>query len=51
MLHTFVNFLIQVRGEYSPQLSKLLYNCQFKNKEDLLKFKGLSEDGGMEGFF
>jgi hypothetical protein len=30
-----LNFLIQVRNEYSPQLSKLLYNCQFKNKEAL----------------
>jgi hypothetical protein len=27
--------LIQVRNEYSPQLSKLLYNWQFKNKEAL----------------
>ncbi len=25
----------QVRKEYSPQLSKLLYNCKFKNKEAL----------------
>ena len=23
----------QVRNEYSPQLSKLLYNCKLKNKE------------------
>ncbi len=27
--------LIQVRNEYSPQLSKLLYNWQLKNKEVL----------------
>jgi hypothetical protein len=25
----------QVRNEYSPQLSKLLYNCKLKNKEAL----------------
>ncbi len=25
----------QVRKEYSPQLSKLLYNCKLKNKEAL----------------
>ncbi len=25
--------LDQVRNEYSPQLSKLLYNCKLKNKE------------------
>jgi hypothetical protein len=30
-----LNFLIQVCNEYSPQPSKLLYNCQFKNKEAL----------------
>jgi hypothetical protein len=29
----------QVRNEYSPQLSKLFYNCKLKNKE------ALSEDG------
>jgi hypothetical protein len=23
----------QMRNEYSPQLSKLLYNCKLKNKE------------------
>jgi hypothetical protein len=28
-------FLIQVRNGYSPQPSKLLYNCQFKNKDAL----------------
>ncbi len=39
--------LIQVRNEYSPQLSKLLYNWQVKNKEALLHFEGLSEDGGI----
>ncbi len=27
--------LIQVRNEYSSQLSKLLYNCKLKNKEAL----------------
>jgi hypothetical protein len=27
--------LKQVRNEYSPQLSKLLYNCKLKNKEAL----------------
>jgi hypothetical protein len=26
---------IQVRNEYFPQLSKLLYNCKLKNKEAL----------------
>ncbi len=25
----------QVRNEYSPQLSKLLYNCKLKNKKAL----------------
>jgi hypothetical protein len=38
--------LILVRNEYSPQLSKLLYNWQVKNKEVLQYFEGLSEDGG-----
>jgi hypothetical protein len=28
-------YLIQVRTEYSPQLSKLLYNWQLKYKEAL----------------
>jgi hypothetical protein len=28
-------YLISVRNEYSPQLSKLLYNCKLKNKEVL----------------
>jgi hypothetical protein len=42
--------LIQVRNIYSPQLSKLLYNCKFKNKEALLCFEGLSEDGGQAEF-
>jgi hypothetical protein len=37
----------QVRNEY---LSKLLYNCQLKNKEALSYFKGLSEDGGRADF-
>jgi uncharacterized Rossmann fold enzyme len=32
------------------QPSKLLYNCQFKNKEALKNFKGLSEDGGRAVF-
>jgi hypothetical protein len=36
----------QVRNKYSPQLSKLFYNCKLKNKEALSYFKGLSEDGG-----
>jgi len=27
--------LIPVRNEYSPQLSKFLYNCKLKNKEAL----------------
>jgi hypothetical protein len=27
--------VIQVRNEYSPQLSKVLYNWQLKNKEAL----------------
>ncbi len=43
-----LNFLIQVRNEYSPQPSKLLYNCQLKNKEALKDFKGLSENGGTD---
>ncbi len=37
-------FNCQRRNEYSPQLSKLLYNCKLKNKE------GLSEDGGWMDF-
>ena len=45
-----LNFLIQVRNEYSPQPSKLLYNCQFKNKEALSNSKKLSEDGGRADF-
>ncbi len=32
--------LIQMRNEYSPQLSKLLYNCKLKNKEAHLYLKG-----------
>jgi hypothetical protein len=40
----------QVCNEYSSQLSKLLYNCKFKNKEALYYFKGLSEDGGWADF-
>jgi hypothetical protein len=40
----------QVRNEYSPQLSKLLNNCKLKNKEALLYFKGLSEDGRRADF-
>ncbi len=42
--------LIQVRNEYSPQLSKLLYNWQVKNKEALKYFEGLSEDLGRTDF-
>ncbi len=42
--------LIQMRNEYSPQLSKLLYNCKLKNKEAHSYFKGLSEDGGQADF-
>ncbi len=37
---------IPVRNEYSLQLSKLLYNWQLKNKEVLLFFEGVLEDGG-----
>jgi hypothetical protein len=37
----------QVRNEYSPQLSKLLYNCKLKNKENI---EGLSEDRGLADF-
>jgi hypothetical protein len=37
--------LIQVRNEYSLQLSKLLHNWRLKNKEALKYFEGLSEDG------
>ncbi len=33
-------------NEYSPQLSKLLCNWQFKNKEALQYFEGLSKDRG-----
>jgi hypothetical protein len=43
--------LIQVRNEYSPQLSKLLHNCQLKNKEALQYFKELSEDVGWADFY
>jgi hypothetical protein len=32
--------LIPVRNEYSPQLSKLLYNWQLKNKERSNTLKG-----------
>jgi hypothetical protein len=39
-----------MRNEYSPQLSKLLYNCKLKNKEAHSYFKGLSEDGGQADF-
>jgi hypothetical protein len=41
-------FHCQWRKEYSPQLSKLLYYWQVKNKEAL--FKGLSEDGERADF-
>jgi hypothetical protein len=34
-LNSSVIFIIQVRNEYTPQPSKLLYNCQLKNKEAL----------------
>jgi hypothetical protein len=34
--------LILVLNEYSPQLSKLLYNWQVKNKEVLYYLEGLS---------
>ncbi len=40
--------LIQVRNEYSPQISKLLYNWQLKNHEALIE--GLSDDGGRADF-
>jgi hypothetical protein len=43
-----LNFLIQVRNEYSPQPSKLLYNCQFKNKEALQR---ALRGWGTGGFF
>jgi hypothetical protein len=36
----------QVRNEYSQQTSKLLHNCQLKNKEALYYFRGISKDGG-----
>jgi hypothetical protein len=42
--------LIPVRNEYSPQLSKLLYNCKLKNKEALKYFEGLPEDGEWADF-
>ncbi len=41
--------IAQVRNEYSPQLSKLLYNYKLK-KEALLYLKGLSEDWGRADF-
>ncbi len=41
---------IQVRDEYWPQPSKLLYNCPLKNKEALYYVKGLSENGGRADF-
>jgi hypothetical protein len=40
-----------VRNEYSLQLSKLLHNCQLKNKEALQYFKELSEDVGWADFY
>jgi hypothetical protein len=44
--------LIQERNEYSPQLSKLLYNLQLKKQGGALiqYFEGLSEDGGRADF-
>jgi hypothetical protein len=44
LLQKRLNLLIQVRNEYSPQLYKLLYNCQFKDKEG-------SQRMGAGGFF
>jgi hypothetical protein len=38
--------LIQVRNEYSPQISKFLYNWQLKNKEALTEGLSESDDGG-----
>ncbi len=37
--------LIQVRNEYSPQLSKLLYNCKLKNKKRSNTLKGSQRMG------
>jgi hypothetical protein len=42
--------LITERNEYSPQLSKLVYNWQVKNKEELLYFEALLEDGRQADF-
>ncbi len=41
---------IQVRNEYSRQLSILFYNWQLKNKEALKYFEGLWGDGGQADF-
>jgi hypothetical protein len=35
-----------MRNEYSPQLSKLLYNCELKNKELTNTLKGSRRMGG-----
>jgi hypothetical protein len=31
----FLTAQVRMRNEYSPQLSKLLYNCKLKNKRAL----------------
>ncbi len=49
-IHLAGPYLYSVRNEYSPQLSKLLYNFQLKNKEALQYFEGLSEDVGRADF-
>jgi hypothetical protein len=41
-----LNFLIQVRNEYSPQPSKLLYNCQLKTRRRSKTLKGTQRMGG-----
>jgi hypothetical protein len=42
--------IIPVRNEYSPQLSKFLYNWQVKYKEGSNTLKG-SRRMGADGFF
>ena len=41
-----LNFLIQVLNEYSPQPSKLLYNCQLKTRRRSKTLKGSQRMGG-----
>jgi hypothetical protein len=43
-------YLFTVRNEYSPQLSKLVYNWQVKIRRRSNTLKGLSEDVGRVDF-